>query len=198
MSDKYSINIGVRFYGTGFQRDKVGRSFFDYVFSEVYDEFRDFVILCDTIWVPDEDDEPELANQMKAQVILELDGQGIISFQHAVGFKGSVLPIYGPRMPGFEGGLVLFTKEKPKISSFREFESFDVDQFDLVHTQISNFDGAFWEIYSSDANVVERLIEKHRNDGMLDLYTVDRELDYKSYPIRDLIELKDCRIPRRV
>ena len=93
---------------------------------------------------------------------------------------------------------MLLVEEVPSFNSWREFELFETNHSDVVHTMLSNFDGAFWEIYSRDHNLLKRLISKHRSDENLDLYNVDYELDTKAIPIRHFSQLENYKISRSV
>ena len=47
-----------------------------------------------------------------------------------------------------------------------------------VQGVVNNYDGCFWEIYTRDQSILDRLIEQHRNTTSLEICQVELELHY--------------------
>ena len=186
---------GVRFYRSFNVRDEKGvpwcrsknrleanKSDFDFIFSCIYKSYENKFVVNDQIYLPDQEEDPVLYKQMEACVEKAIDNIPLA-------FSVSVLEFYGPRMPEFDGNILLVMPKLPDSLDHSWFNHYEAEYYDQIEAIISNYDGAFWEIYASDKTIEQMLINTHGSDERLELYRINYLKDTVARPPRQQSEL---------
>jgi hypothetical protein len=92
-------------------------------------------------------------------------------------YAGSALPDVGPHWQESEGGVLLLFQADPRFASWREYDEFVRRLFvtklwpSHLRCVLDNFDGAYWQMFSSEVVDYKCLLDAHRGT-YLDTYEV--------------------------
>ena len=180
-----SVSLSVESGALSYSHDQIqqNRSDFDYLFSCVYNYFAESFVVCDQIFLPDDEDEPDLYNKMLSCVRLSENNNPVC-------FTADILHIYGRQMPEFEGNEISIASRLPEENGEFKLWNYNERCKEDIEAIIVNFDGIFWEIYAKNKMIENVLLKQHKSDSNLEIYRVDYEMDTKACPIRSQSELK--------
>lgn len=146
-----------------------GRSDFDYIFRPLYEALSGKLILTDEMLIP-YDVEHNEHQKYKPYIIQDNE------FYYV--FSAKILNICGKSIDEFEGNLLTVIKNEPKKRDWEKFSTQETNHDENIDCFLSNWDGIYWEIFSSNEGHFKCLLEEHKNDKNLEIYYVDSEIDY--------------------
>jgi hypothetical protein len=99
-------------------------------------------------------------------------------------FRATALDSLGFGIPEFDSCELLVYNIQPNASL--TFEELAIPQYadgrnewrDGLHCVLHNFDGVYWELFSTDQGDYRKLLETHSQNGALTMYWVDFQADY--------------------
>jgi hypothetical protein len=155
---------------------EAGRSDFDVIFRCLYERWKNLYVLSEH-WRFDAGSRQETLRHIRAGLVWA-NGETSLVLHRA-----KVLARRGRRMQEFEGNtLFLFAEPPLDALAWDEYlamfgyggRSYPSGMIGVLH----NFDGIYWEYYSSDQTELDRLLLQHRQSKSLQIYQVEFGADF--------------------
>jgi hypothetical protein len=161
-----------------------GRSDFDVIFRCLYPRWKPLCILSEH-WRFEPEQRRDMLRHVRGGMIWA-NGDTSLILHHA-----RVLERRGRSMQEFEGNtLLLYAEPPPETLSWEEYlciaghgeRSYPA----AIRTVLHNFDGIYWEIYSTDPSDLDLLISEHRGNDALQMFRVEFGADFPTPGNRSL------------